>query len=270
MAPIIKEVTNEAEFSAVVDCFWNATYNPYTSFMNILFPIWEPTEEGYAKALAESKTRLWSFHINDPSSRWLYVTDDSDGKNEVYSGAHWNFHKDVSPYKDGAPQLVAAWYPEGEGRVFASRVLNQIYRYRGMRLWRPHAREFSIYLFVSVVKRQTNPPIPELDYMFTEVRHRRKGYASMLMQWGMDHADEMGLEVVVEASDQGVDLYRKFGLTPVDKIAVDMHIDNPSNTWRKMESDFGTVLITWMWKPHGGVIEEGKTEFPWLAKRPGS
>jgi hypothetical protein len=142
MAPILKEVKTEAEFSAVVDCLWNANYNPYMSFMNILFPVWEATEEGYANALAESKPRLWSFHINDPSSRWVYVTNDSDGKNEVYSGAHWNFHSEISPYKDGMPQLVAAWHPEGEGRVFASRALNQVHRLRGMRLWRPHARQY--------------------------------------------------------------------------------------------------------------------------------
>ncbi|TGO13146.1 hypothetical protein BTUL_0076g00460 [Botrytis tulipae] len=80
MAPIVKEVTTQAEFSAVIDCFWDSNYDPYTSFMNILFPISEATEEGYAKAVAESKVRLWSYHEQDHTSHWIYVTDDEDTK----------------------------------------------------------------------------------------------------------------------------------------------------------------------------------------------
>jgi hypothetical protein len=138
MAPIIKEVATEAELSAVIACLWEANYNPYQPIMNVLFPVHEATDDGYARGLAEAKSRLWAIHQSDPSSRWIYVTDDAEGKGEVYSGAHWNFHK-VSPYKEDAPELVASWYPEGEGRNFASRVLNQVYG-RRQRLWRPHCR----------------------------------------------------------------------------------------------------------------------------------
>ncbi|TGO73707.1 hypothetical protein BELL_0338g00060 [Botrytis elliptica] len=68
----------QAEFSAVVDCFWDSNYDPYTSFMNILFPISEATEEGYAKAVAESKVRLWSYHEQDPTSHWMSYTSGED------------------------------------------------------------------------------------------------------------------------------------------------------------------------------------------------
>ncbi|THV45955.1 hypothetical protein BGAL_0432g00020 [Botrytis galanthina] len=240
MAPIVKEVTTQAEFSAAIDCFWDSNYDPYTSFMNILFPISVATEEGYAKAVAESKVRLWSYHEQDPTSHWIYVTDDEDTKEVVYSGAHWNFHETSSPYKDSAPELVALWYPEGVGRDFASRVLNQIYRFRG----------------------------EQLDYMFTYTNQRNKGYGSMLMQWGMERAERMGVEVVVESSEMGYSLYKKFGLRSIEKIAVDMRVENPTNTWRRLESDFGPVLIWWMWKPRDGIYVAGKTELPWVAKRP--
>ncbi|TGO46104.1 hypothetical protein BOTNAR_0613g00010 [Botryotinia narcissicola] len=180
------EVTTQAEFSAVVDCFWDSNYDPYTSFMNILFPISEATEESYAKAVAEPKVRLWFYHEQDPTSHWIYVSDDEDTKGVVYSGAHWNFHETSSPYKD------------------------------------------------------------ELDYMFTYTNQRNKGYGSMLMQWGMKRAKRMGVEVVVESSEMGYSLYKKFGLRSIEKIAVDMRVDNPTNTWRRLESDFGQVLIWWM------------------------
>jgi hypothetical protein len=90
----------------------------------------------------------------------------------------------------------------------------------------------------------------------------------MLMQWGMQRAEEMGLEVVVESSEMGHDLYKKFGLRTIEKIALDMRIDRPSNTWRRLESDLGDVMLWWMWKPHGRLYEAGKMELPWVAKRP--
>ncbi|PQE20025.1 hypothetical protein CJF31_00011858 [Rutstroemia sp. NJR-2017a BVV2] len=246
MAPIIKEVTTLPELSAAMTCLWNAAYNPYSPIMSVLFPVWEATEEGYAQALAEATSRVWGFHQHDASSHWIYVTDDEDGKGEVCSVAHWNFHDQISPYKDGAPELVAFWHPEGTGREFASRALNQVYRFRGERMWRPHC---------------------QLDYMFTDVPYRGKGYASMLMQWGMQRAEEKGLEVVVESSEMGHDLYKKFGLRTIEKIALDMRVERPSNTWRRLQSDLGDVLLWWMWKPSGGVYEVGKMELPWVAKR---
>jgi hypothetical protein len=139
MPPIVKEVSTPAEFSLVIDCLWEAYYDPYAPFMNVLYPVFSATEEGYATAVIESKSRLWSIHTGDPTSHWIYVTDES-GK--VFSGAHWNFY-DVSPYFNGTPKLEAFWHPEGEGRVFASRVVNEVYGLRGKRMWRPHARTFT-------------------------------------------------------------------------------------------------------------------------------
>ncbi|TVY90802.1 hypothetical protein LAWI1_G005159 [Lachnellula willkommii] len=241
MTQIVKEVTSEAEFSAVIDCLWDSYYNPYTPFMNILFPVFSATEEGYAAAVSDSKARLWSYHKGDPTSHWIYVTDTS-GK--VFSGAHWNFHE-VSPYVNSVPKLKATWHPEGQGQGFATHILNQVYGFRGKRMWRPHA---------------------QLDMMFTYPAQRRKGYGSLLMEWGMDIAERMGVEVLVEASDQGIHLYKKFGIRTIDKIAVDSLIDNPSNTWRRYESDLKDLMFWWMWKPHGGIYEEGKTDLPWVAK----
>jgi predicted N-acetyltransferase YhbS len=102
--------------------------------------------------------------------------------------------------------------------------------------------------------------------MFTYPTERRKGYGSMLMEWGMTIANKKGVEVLIEASDQGYHLYKKFGLRTVEKVAVDMMVDNPSNTWRRLESDLGELTFWWMWKPHGGVYEVGKTVLPWEAK----
>jgi GNAT superfamily N-acetyltransferase len=103
--------------------------------------------------------------------------------------------------------------------------------------------------------------------MFTYPRERRKGYGGMLMKWGMEKAAEMGVEVAVEASDQGYGLYKKHGLRTIQKMAIDTIIDQPSNLWKRLESDFGDTLIWWMWKPVHGIYEMGKTELPWEATK---
>lgn len=102
--------------------------------------------------------------------------------------------------------------------------------------------------------------------MFTLPGQRGKGFGSMLMEWGINVADQMGIEVVVEATKMGMHLYKKFGLRTVEKICIDTAVDNPSNLWKKMESDFGNCIIWWMWKPHGGIYEPGKIDLPWVAK----
>ncbi|KAF4626960.1 hypothetical protein G7Y89_g11196 [Cudoniella acicularis] len=239
MAPFLKEVTTKEELDRVTDCMWESYHVPYTPFINILFPVFANTDEGYSAAVAESKTRLWSHHVDDLTSKWVYVTDESG---EVFSGAHWIFHE-VSTYLNGAPTIDATWHPEGEGRKFASHVVNQVYGSRGQRLRRPHA---------------------QLDMMFTHPKQRRKGYGSMLMKWGMDRAEEMGLEVYVEASEEGSFLYYQFGLRTIDRLAIDTFVENPSNTWRRLESDFANFLMRLMWKPHGGIYQAGETELPWL------
>ncbi|KAJ8061630.1 hypothetical protein OCU04_009437 [Sclerotinia nivalis] len=196
--------------------------------MNIMFPVFGNTEESYQSGVAESKNRLWEAHLEESSSsQWIYVAD-GDGK--VLSGAHWEFHKE-SPFINGAPTLEAVWHPEGEGRDFASRTVNEIYGLRAKRLVRPYA---------------------QLDMMFTYPKERRKGYGGMLMKWGMDKAAEMGVEVAVESSDQGYRLYKKFGLRSIQKIAVDTAVDTLATLGR----DFNPILAILSFGGCGNHVKE--------------
>jgi hypothetical protein len=86
------------------------------------------------------------------------------------------------------------------------------------------------------------------------------------MKYGMGKISEMGVEAFVEASAQGLPLYRKFGFRTIDKVSTDTTIENPGFIWRKLEHDLGEEVIWWMWKPSGGpeaVYVEGETELPW-------
>lgn len=52
--------------------------------------------------------------------------------------------------------------------------------------------------------------------------HRRRGAASYLVQWGLDAADEAGVEIWLESSVAGKPMYEKFGLRPLKTIDFDL------------------------------------------------
>lgn len=61
-----------------------------------------------------------------------------------------------------------------------------------------------------------------LGILTTDPKHQRRGAGAMLVQWGCDVADELGLECYLEASDAGHRLYQKKGFTDVEYLDMDM------------------------------------------------
>jgi len=51
--------------------------------------------------------------------------------------------------------------------------------------------------------------------------HQQKGVGSMLLEYGVRKADELGIECFVEVTDEGMGLYKKFGFMTLTKILVD-------------------------------------------------
>lgn len=52
--------------------------------------------------------------------------------------------------------------------------------------------------------------------------YQRKGLGSRLVKWGVDRADELGLSAYTEASEQGLNLYLRYGFKEVDRVTVDL------------------------------------------------
>ncbi|KAM3081743.1 hypothetical protein ACMFMG_005189 [Clarireedia jacksonii] len=247
MAPILQKVRTFAEFGPVVDCMWTSFNTPFSSVLYLLHPLQSYTSAGYQDAVASSKTRMWASHENAaPASHWIYICDEK----EVLAAAHWLVYP-ASPY-DGVgggeeKQVVDVW-PEGDARRFAEVYLGQVFGLRRRRMWRGHV---------------------QLDMMFTHPSHRHQGHGSALMKYGMDQAAELKVEAVVESSEAGMKLYKKFGLRTIEKVAIDTATDDPSPIWKKMQSEFGGKSVWWMWKPAEGVYVQGETQLPWEARRPG-
>ena len=52
--------------------------------------------------------------------------------------------------------------------------------------------------------------------------YQRKGAGRMLVEWGLNVADEKALPCWLQASPQGAGLYRKLGFEDVGKMDIDM------------------------------------------------
>lgn len=61
----------------------------------------------------------------------------------------------------------------------------------------------------------------DLKLLHTDPEQQKRGAGSMLLKWGADEADRLGLPSYLEASEAGRPLYEKFGYETVDVLHVD-------------------------------------------------
>ena len=60
--------------------------------------------------------------------------------------------------------------------------------------------------------------LPDLHICYTDEAYRRRGAGSLMMQWGCDLADLLGIKCWVEASEEGTFLYKAHGYREHSKI----------------------------------------------------
>ncbi|KAI1377503.1 hypothetical protein F4677DRAFT_453806 [Hypoxylon crocopeplum] len=78
---------------------------------------------------------------------------------------------------------------------------------------------------------------------------------------GMKKADEMGLELFLEATPMGRLLYERSGLIVIEKNVITPQTDSADNAWREMEAKVGSSTHYLIWRPPGGY-KEGDTVRP--------
>lgn len=62
----------------------------------------------------------------------------------------------------------------------------------------------------------------DLMILVTTPAHRRRGAASLLIEWGTQRADERGLKCVLMASEAGLGAYLKHGFKVVREVEMDL------------------------------------------------
>ncbi|MCJ1373894.1 hypothetical protein MMC20_005124 [Loxospora ochrophaea] len=219
MSPKLLEVQHDSEFAELIEVYRAGFTDPGTKLWPLFSGDYRPDPELQHAALEETTQRLRSYHRSDPTSHWLKVVDDSTG--QVIGGGRWCFYETGNPY-DGHGTREATWWPEGRPREVASFFMNQFWATRARHMDRPHAF---------------------LNILFTHPEHRRKGVGALVIKWGLERADRLGLESFVEATKEGKTSYESFGFEVIDINEFHGQNEKLDKDWTELESNF--LPFTW-------------------------
>lgn len=236
---VLKRMETKEEMAILFDVIWAANYDPYDPIMQVFFPVLGYTISDITKSKEEGRQRLWESHVKmGEASNWLYVEEVFTGK--MVGCAQWEVHL-KNPFPQAPEKMETHWWPEGsKGKEFSEKLLDQVYGARYSWMARPHLA---------------------LNWMCCIPSYRRRGVGSLIMQWGIDKAEELGLEAYLEASAMGKPLYEKFGFGLLFRFAYDTTKSNADDEWRRLEHDLTPSPFCSMWRPAGGIWENAKK--PW-------
>lgn len=189
MGLTLQEVFQDSDFTELISCLRAVFTSPGTPLWPLSSADYRPDPALQQVTLEETTNRLLTWHQHDPTSHWLKIVDDESGK--IVGGGRWALYENGSgnPY-EGHGEMEATWFEEGDRRDLASGCLNQ---------------------FLGTSARLMNRPHAFLNILFTHPDYRRKGVASLIMKWGLEHADRLELESYIEATKEGKPCYEAFG-----------------------------------------------------------
>ncbi|KAF4462553.1 GNAT family acetyltransferase [Fusarium albosuccineum] len=232
------EVDTATDFGEVIECQWNSYEKPYQSFFRMFCPLRGDGPSARTDSLKESVALQLEWHKSDPTSYWGKVVDDN-GK--IVGACLWKICP-TNPFQDYDGHSEAYWHPEGERREYVSRCLDQ---------------------FDAPRRKMGARPQVYLNILYTHPDYRRQGVADLIMNWGKQKADEMGVEMWLDATEYGVPVYKKHGFTVVGVNRLRPTKTAPGKAWREIEEELQPMIFYQMWRPSGGNYEEGKTVKPW-------
>jgi GNAT superfamily N-acetyltransferase len=93
-----------------------------------------------------------------------------------------------------------------------------------------------------------------LNILFTHPEHRRQGIGRMLVQWGIDKANELGVEFWLNATPIGKPLYEQLGFKLVVVNPLVPKTEKPDDKWKEMEEQFKDIVFYTMYLPKEGDL----------------
>ncbi|KAK8037709.1 hypothetical protein PG991_001055 [Apiospora marii] len=236
----LQDIDPAVDFPALLRCLLAAYESPPQPLTEVIVPMRGLTPAAAELSLAEGASRLARWHASDPTSHWQKVVDVETGR--VAGGATWHIY-DADPFAE--PDVVeAVWYPDDGSRRFAEKALESMAWPRSQVARKPH-----LYLF----------------NVFAHPDYRRRGIGQQIMDWGMRKADELGLEIFLDATPPGRPLYLANGFIELAETVTAPTTDSPDEMWMKMAKKIPPFTFYLMWRPVEGKYEEGITVKPSVA-----
>jgi len=161
--------------------------------------------------------------LSDPQANHLVITAPSTtnpSQEEVIAWALWNAPSPTPPSASTATTTDLPTWPAGCDVVLANHFFGNLVQRR---------------------KRIMDPrPYWYLEIIATRPDWQGKGAAGKLLRWGLERADQQGVEVYLEASPDGKPIYEHFGFEEVERLVVDLDGRDPCGTG---EEEFVEVMM---------------------------
>lgn len=247
------EVDLANDFDQVIECQWASYEKPYQPFFRLFCPLLGDGPSAREESLKESTARQLGWHGGDSTSYWGKVIND-DGT--IVGACLWKICP-TNPFEDYSAHEDADWHPEGERREYVSRCLEQFDLPRSRMGARPQVCKSSRRRHTSLLTTQ------DLNILYTHPDYRRQGVADLILNWGKKKADEMGVEMWLDATELGVPVYKKHGFTVVNVNRLQPIKTEPGEDWKEIERELQPMTFWQMWRPAGGDYVEGKSVKPW-------
>ncbi|KAF2731255.1 hypothetical protein EJ04DRAFT_579234 [Polyplosphaeria fusca] len=236
MPLVLSVVKSASEFEKIIPMNYDGWQSPYNPQLKHFWPNLASREEYIAFNI---KRHTKEFEERDPNKKWWIIVTDTD-TNEIIGEAIWEMNEmkgEIEPTK-------ATWKSEGsDDQKFAETFISGLWEFLGQRVTRPHM---------------------DLDSLVVAQAHRKRGAGRMLVRWGIEKADELGIETVVSSLPSARGAYEKAGLgyieviPPTDKL----NVENPSDRWKELLDDDLSGFL--MWRPIGHDYVEGVDRAPWI------
>ncbi|KAF7937061.1 hypothetical protein BELL_0092g00120 [Botrytis elliptica] len=236
------EFESEAEFKEMMKACWEAFENPFNSYLRIVYYLKDSSPQERERSIQIATESAIRHHAQrSPNSYWMKIIEPTHGK--LIGAANWIYFEGIADTVNNADPVVALWWPEGIGREYANNFIRQI-----------EAHKYYLHC---------NRPYLLLNIAFTIPEFRRKGAMKLVMDWGVERADELGVDAYVEATETGRLLYEKYGFMTYYEVVVNTSVENSSTTWKNLEETLTPEPQYFMWRPIKGKFEVGKTWLPW-------
>ena len=223
---------------------------------------WGTDESSHRDRIEELSARHWFRHSTTPGAVWLKVVDTELG-DKVVAASQWRLQ--TEPVSGEVAQPTRAyWLPPGPVRKLYEGMRNNFAAVRnGPTRRQPHVRK-CIPRFESF---QTNLNTSDLRTTYTLAEYRRRGANTLMMEWGTEKADELGLETWLEASPMGSMLYARhgFGILHQVELRSPTELREANDECRQWDEATKDSHVAVMKRPVNGLWTEDRldaTSFP--------
>ncbi|OAL36935.1 hypothetical protein AYO20_03704 [Fonsecaea nubica] len=143
---------------------------------------------------------------NDPSCHVMVVKDAMSG--EIASYAFWHFYPPRSQEEVEREMLIREFpLPDDANKELGSRLIHHSVRKRHEVVASAIGTE-KAYVFLAAIG--------------TSPKYQKQGAASLLLQWGLERADDRGLSIYVESAPAALRLYERHGFKEISKFPLEM------------------------------------------------